>query len=184
MSADETEYVRGEFRYVITNPPWRSSLVTTFLRHFDKIHLSSRFTSLDRPKRGAFPHRRWPSRRVDHSSKPVPRLPKNFYDDAWLATLEEFELLELDIQPEYDLSLSPSVLRYATHCVNAVAIKLELFRLSERFRNVIDHKTRPLARDDPDLPPLFNPSDRQLPSSLNRDRATARRLPRRLYRRN
>ena len=111
MSEDEGDHVNGEFRYVIINPPWRSSLVTSFLRLFDKIHLSSRFTSLGRPKRGAFPHRRFPSRRVGQSRKPVPGLPRNFYDETWLASLEEFERDALNIQPERDLSVTNSVIR-------------------------------------------------------------------------
>ena len=111
MSEDEGDYVNGEFRYVIVNPAWRSPLVTPFIRLFDKIHLSSRFTSLNRPKRGAFPHRRFPSRRVGHPIKPVRGLPRNFYDETWLANLEEFEMRALDIQPERDLSLTDSVLR-------------------------------------------------------------------------
>ena len=109
MSADEGDHVNGEFRYVITNPPWRASKVAEFMKVFDKIHLSSRFTSMDRPKRGAFPHRRFPSRRVDHSSKPVPALPVNFYEPTWLNSLSEFELRELDAQPLVDLSFTPSV---------------------------------------------------------------------------
>jgi hypothetical protein len=111
MSADEAEHDDGQFRYVIVNPPWRSTLITPFLRLFDKIHLSTRFTSLGRPKRGAFPHRRIPSKRIDHSSKPVPGLPRNFYDKTWLASLDESEIANMDIQPDCDVTISASALR-------------------------------------------------------------------------
>ena len=143
--------MNGEFRYVITNLPWRAPRVAEFMKVFDKIHLSSRFTSMDRPKRGAFPHRRIPSRRVDHSSKPVPALPINFYERTWLDSLSEFELQELNVQPPFDLSFTPSVTTSVRFLVYSISILSLFCRLAARFWNVIDHTTRPLPRNDPSL---------------------------------
>jgi hypothetical protein len=147
--------VNGEFRYVIVNPPWCATNIAEFMKVFDKIHLSSRFTSMDRPKRGAFPHRRFPSRRVDRSSEPVPSLPVNFYEPIWLNSLSEFKLCELDVQPPVDLSFTPSVTT-SVHVLHSISQSThQLFhhgRLAARFWNVIDHTTKPLPRNDPSLP--------------------------------
>jgi hypothetical protein len=178
MSGDEADYVNGECRYVIVNPIWRSSLVTPFLRLFDKVHLSTRYTSLNRPKRGAFPHHRYPSKRVDHSSKAVPGLPSNFYCKDWLANLEKFQVDALQIQPEYNLSVSRSVLRcvksHIYHMYRHDINPRTIFRLAERFKNVIDRTMRPLDVNDPSLPPL-NESEVPAQASVRQSKSGGKR---------
>lgn len=111
MSGDEIDNVQEE-RYAITKLPWRSEHITAWLRTFDHIHLSTRFKSNGQPKRGAFPHARIPSRRVDHQAEPVPGLPQNFYDPTWLLSMDDAAREALRIQPELNLTHTPMVLRW------------------------------------------------------------------------
>ncbi|KAI6024146.1 hypothetical protein PISMIDRAFT_31175 [Pisolithus microcarpus 441] len=110
MSGDETDHQPGQKRYAITKLSWRSQAATEWLRVFDPLHLSTRFNSNGRAKRGALPHTRIPSRRVEMSSQPVPRLPSNFYDAAWLLTLDDDAKAKLKMLPEVDLMHTPAVL--------------------------------------------------------------------------
>ncbi|KZT02933.1 uncharacterized protein LAESUDRAFT_660664, partial [Laetiporus sulphureus 93-53] len=111
MSGDESDHSRGKVRYVVTRMSWRSAEFETWLKVFDWMHLSSRFTVDGKPKRGAFPrYRRRGSRRCDQFGKPVSGLPRNCYDAIWLAGLDEEERLSLEIQPAIDLTHSETVM--------------------------------------------------------------------------
>jgi len=112
VSGDETDHVNGQVRYAETSIPWRSILARVFLRTFDRIHLSTRFTSAGRATAGGWPHRRVPSKRVERSWKLVKGLPVNFYDPVWLKeNLDEHEQRQLNMQPAVDLSFTPSIER-------------------------------------------------------------------------
>ncbi|KAI6001764.1 hypothetical protein EDD15DRAFT_2158108 [Pisolithus albus] len=97
---------RDQKRYAITNLNWRSQAATEWLRVFDLIHFSTRFNSNGRAKRNVLPHTHIPSRRVEMPSQLVPRLPSNFYDAAWLLTLEDDVRTKLKMLPEVDLTRS------------------------------------------------------------------------------
>jgi hypothetical protein len=112
MSGDETDHAgRSDPRYAITRLPWRSTAVECFLRTFDKLHLVTRFTVTGRARRGAFPHHRISSKRVENHWKPVAGLPINFYDQAWLETIDDYERQDLKAKPQLDLTFTPSILR-------------------------------------------------------------------------
>jgi len=111
MSGDETDRQPGQHRYAIMRLNWCSQAATEWLRVFDHVHLSSRFNSNGRAKRGAFLHVQVPSCRVELSSQAVPRLPSNFYDETWLLTLDDHAKAKLDMLPEVDLSHTPAILR-------------------------------------------------------------------------
>jgi hypothetical protein len=111
MSGDETDHTHGQVRYAVTKLPWRSTAVKGLLKTLDLVHLSSRFSSTGRAKRGAFPHRRTLSSRIEQDATPVRGLPRNFYDPDWLHTLGKHERRALNVQDEVDLSLEPAVLK-------------------------------------------------------------------------
>ena len=111
MSGDKTDHQPGQHRYAVTRLNWRSQAATEWLRVFDLVHLSSRFNSNGRAKRGAFPHVWIPSRRAELPSQVVPRLPSNFYDETWLLTLDDHAKAKLYMLPEVDLSHTSAVLR-------------------------------------------------------------------------
>ncbi|KZS99613.1 uncharacterized protein LAESUDRAFT_667790 [Laetiporus sulphureus 93-53] len=115
MSGDESDHSGGKVRYVVTRLNWRSSEFETWLKVFDWMHLSSRFTAESKPKRGAFPrYRRRGSRRLEQLGAPVAGLPRNCYDERWLAGLGEVERVSLSIQPAVDLVHSDQVMAFVS----------------------------------------------------------------------
>ncbi|KII83527.1 hypothetical protein PLICRDRAFT_180304 [Plicaturopsis crispa FD-325 SS-3] len=131
MSGDETDkgVHSGRARYVITTLDWRSQAALTWLRAFDKLHLSTRFRG-SKAKAGNFPHYWVPSRRAEQDCVAPRGLPQNFYDEIWLSRLDDDERRRLKMRPAVDLTLSESVLR---------------------FRDVTSPQTPPLPKDDPSL---------------------------------
>jgi hypothetical protein len=111
MSGDETDHGHGQTRYAILKAQWRAPDIKTFMKILDLIHLSSRFDSSGRAKRGAFPHRRVPSTRIEHDAVPVPGLPRNFYDPIWLKSRTKHERHALQIKPDVDLTMTEEVTR-------------------------------------------------------------------------
>jgi hypothetical protein len=111
MSGDETDHVQGQVRYALTRLPWRSTAIKTWLKTLDLIHISSRFSSTGRAKRGAFPHRRIPSNRIEYDATPVRGLPRNFYDPIWFRALDKHERSSLRVGDKVDLTLTPAVLK-------------------------------------------------------------------------
>jgi hypothetical protein len=111
MSGDETDHRQGQVRHVVLRLPWRSPALKSLMKTLDLVHISSRFSTTGRAKRGAFPHRRIPSSRVEHDSTPVPGLPRNFYDPIWLKSLSKLERRALQVKDEVDLTLTKDVLR-------------------------------------------------------------------------
>ena len=111
MSGDETDHRQNNLNYVVRPPVWRSSEIEPFFMALDDLHLSTRFSSNGRAKRGKFPHPRIRSGRPPIPGGGVPGLPVNFYDPRWLRTLTGFERKELKIKPSIDLELSPYIIR-------------------------------------------------------------------------
>lgn len=114
MSGDESTHEMDPPLYAITVLPWRNASedVVSWFRTFDRLHLSTRFGTDDRPRPGNFPHRRLPSsNRLEAHAPPVPGLPENFYDPVWLQTLDGFETKQLNIRPPIDLTFPPGIMQ-------------------------------------------------------------------------
>lgn len=111
MSGDESDNDMGV--YAVKIPPWRSKdpKVTNWFSTLDGLYLSTRFTTADKPKSGPFPHKRVRTARarVDHEASPPTGLPRNFYDEGYLLTLDEQEREQLVIRNEVDLRFPPNL---------------------------------------------------------------------------
>lgn len=116
-SEDETDRehrtVDNRARYLIKRLEWRSDELTQYVRALDVVHLSTRWSRSGRPRRGQFPRIRVATRnKVDRDARPVPGLPRNFYDPSWLAAQSEEDRLVLRVQEfEVDLSIPHSIQR-------------------------------------------------------------------------
>ncbi|KAF7799735.1 hypothetical protein EIP86_010977 [Pleurotus ostreatoroseus] len=108
-SDDEADRKDSEEVYNIKALPWRSKALTEFLRALDALHLSTHWTPAGQSTRGDFPRIRLANPlRISTSAKPVPNLPRCFYDETWLKTLLPHQLLKLNIKEvEVDLTLPP-----------------------------------------------------------------------------
>ncbi|RDB16154.1 hypothetical protein Hypma_003344 [Hypsizygus marmoreus] len=137
MSGDESDHRNGERKYVIRRLAWRNPELDHFFMILDALHLSMRFGSDGRAKRGKFPHPRIrdvprPAAEVDA----VPALPINFYNPKWLDTLDPLSKRLLDAQDPVSLDFSPYIMRRA-----------------KKFEHVINSSTAPLPDNHPSLPP-------------------------------
>ncbi|KAH7909342.1 hypothetical protein BJ138DRAFT_1011025, partial [Hygrophoropsis aurantiaca] len=113
-SGDESDHHSGNKdgrrpRYAIVGIPWRAPVVTRWIRDIDRVHLSTHFKSNGRATPGAFPRYRIASTRVEHNGEVVKGLPGNFYDPAWLETLDDLEMEELNRQPDVDFSHTTAI---------------------------------------------------------------------------
>ncbi|KIK31780.1 hypothetical protein CY34DRAFT_102778 [Suillus luteus UH-Slu-Lm8-n1] len=113
MSGDESDTRDGIKRYVIFLDKWRNPAVAPWIRVFDRIFMTTKFNEVNRPKRGNWPRIRVPTtqRNVQREGKPIPGLPRNFYDEAWLSTLDQDDLETLNIQEPIRLVHSQEVLQ-------------------------------------------------------------------------
>jgi len=129
-SADEACASGGKNRYAILNIPWRNSALRYLFRVLDRLHLSTRFNDAGQPNRGAFPHVRVPSDRVDTAS-PIAALPSNVYNQEYLRN----HILRLDLfsaKPPVSIYLSREIMR----CVD-----LSIFFDETRIVNrIIDYR--------------------------------------------
>jgi hypothetical protein len=113
MSGDESEHYAGAKHYIVYQDEWRSREVIDWIRPFDQIYLATKFNHLKRARRGNWPRTREVSTlQVTRAGTPVVGLPRNFYDEGWLSKLDEFEVDELQIKPEVDLTHTAAFLRY------------------------------------------------------------------------
>lgn len=103
-SEDEADHSHGKAIYVIKDLPWRSPLVIEFFRVLDALHRSTRFNANGEAEPGAMPRTRVPSGRKDETAVVPKGLPRNFYSETFLQTLEDFEIEEYNMQPEVDLT--------------------------------------------------------------------------------
>lgn len=113
MSGDESDARDGVKRYVIFLDKWRNPAIAPWIRVFDRIFMTTKFNEVNRPKRGNWPRIRVPTtqRNVQREGKPIPGLPRNFYDEAWLSTLDQDDLESLNVQEPIRLVHSPEVLQ-------------------------------------------------------------------------
>ncbi|KAG5219357.1 hypothetical protein IMY05_C4942000100 [Salix suchowensis] len=133
VSGDETDHAGELEGFAIKSIPWRSSspAVIKWFRTFDILHMSTRFTLNDRAGPGRFPRVRFDSHdRAEEHAKPVPGLPRNFYNPDFLFSLDKYDREALDIQPDFDLSFSARV--------NYIVA---------RFKNVSSRRDEPLPPD-------------------------------------
>ncbi|KAG2132333.1 hypothetical protein DEU56DRAFT_739579 [Suillus clintonianus] len=112
MSGDESDTRDGLKRYVIFLDEWRNPEVATWIRVFDRVFMTTKFNQVNRPKRGNWPRIRVPTtqRNAIRSGNPVPGLPRNFYNEEWLSTLDVDELEALNVQQPISLVHSQEVL--------------------------------------------------------------------------
>ena len=113
MSGDESDHVDGHRRYVVRKLKWRSGDVTAALRVLDALALVSHWTSDGRPRPGKFPHIRIDSNRTENRDA-VRNLPRNFYQEDWLETLDKHELRALNMGKPINLVFPVRLLRYVT----------------------------------------------------------------------
>ena len=117
MSGDETDHcgtqqIKGQRKFFVVRPEWRSMDVTRWLRTIDNVYIYRRFSENGRASRGNWVRQRIDSGRLDRVRRPVSGLPENFYDAAWLGTLSSKARAELEIQPEISLRHSSAIKRY------------------------------------------------------------------------
>lgn len=115
MSGDETdrcgrEPIRGQRKFLVVRPGWRSQQVTKWLRVIDNLYAVHRFSLDGRASRGNWVRHRIDSERVDWDRLPVSGLPENFYDPAWLRGLSQEERDRLEVEPMVSLEHSAEVL--------------------------------------------------------------------------
>jgi hypothetical protein len=113
VSGDETDHRGRQLRYNITTLSWRSPEIRRWMQVLDDLHLSTRFSTGNRATAGKFPHVRIhiSERNERHLDTPVAGLPRNFYNQDWMDSLDRRERAALRIQEPVDLSFSPDILR-------------------------------------------------------------------------
>lgn len=113
MSGDESDRntKKKEKKYFIVRPIWRSQEVTEWLHVMDLVYVSNRFAADGRATKGNWVRDRVRSTRVDRDSKPIPGLPRNFYDRTWFGALTPREKKALRVREAIDLSHSDEIIR-------------------------------------------------------------------------
>lgn len=140
MSMDESDHHShsrtSDRKYVIVRPEWRAPPVSDFLHVMDNVGVSHRFQHTNSRKGRATPGN-WPRlrisarHRVDQSREPVPGLPKNFYDQRWLAGISEETRRSLEMKPAVDIRHTPQVLECVLFPLSADSINSLLIITSD-----------------------------------------------------
>jgi hypothetical protein len=114
-SGDETD---DENQQVITSLPWRSQSIRHFMQKINQLYYVLRFTLNNQASHGKFPKPRYnpltrdPPRQLNedrYCSDVVPGLPLNFYDEAWVNSLDPLERQSLNATNAVDLTLPPDI---------------------------------------------------------------------------
>jgi hypothetical protein len=116
VSTDESDHEnnRGVPQYLIVQKPWRNPTLSSWYRALDSLHRHLRFRPVRKATRGAQPHIRLPSSRIDGTRGEVAQLPINAYNERWLDTLTEEQRRGLYISMEpYDFSHPQEIIQYA-----------------------------------------------------------------------
>ncbi|OBZ73045.1 hypothetical protein A0H81_07122 [Grifola frondosa] len=95
ISSDESDHENGVAQYRVLVKPWRNPMLTPWLRTFDTAYRRDRLNGGNQTTRGAQPHLRLASQKLDYSRPAVPRLPYNAYEVKWLQNLSQFDLESL-----------------------------------------------------------------------------------------
>lgn len=111
MSSDESDHDNGLPQFRVLTKAWRHPNLAPWLRVFDALHRQSRFRPIDQNTKGAQPHLRIASAKLDNRRAAVPQLPQSAYHPGWLAdrTPHDLDLIEIDDQEEYDFTHSPDI---------------------------------------------------------------------------
>ena len=91
MSSDEEETVGQYTRYNVLEPPWRSQEVTAWLRIIDALYMRARRDGVYGDQRGSPTRYRVDGVKRSANGKFVPRLPRDAYDEEWLALQRHVE---------------------------------------------------------------------------------------------
>ena len=164
MSMDESDHHSSsrtsERKYVIVRPEWRAPPISDFLHVMDNVWISHRFQKPSSGKGRATPGN-WPClrisarHRVDQSRDPVPGLPKNFYDQRWLAGMSEESRRSLNMKPAVDITHTPQILEYVLLSLSirlSDSLFITTFRLSRRFERVRKRGDQPIPPVSTDRP--------------------------------
>ena len=104
MSSDESDAEGGHTKYWIKIRPWRSRELNQYLQRID---LDANHTNIyGKPRPGNPPRSRKKRANATLSDRrAVPGLPINFYDETWLATLENRDRKALKSKPAFTLPI-------------------------------------------------------------------------------
>lgn len=109
MSADSSGEEEGTHRrvYSFTPPAWQSKDLQIFFTYLDEWSRQDWINPSGKRRTSGNPPRvRVRSKKVNDPLTVAPRgLPRNFYDAKWLEGLKPWQLVELDPQEEFNLSL-------------------------------------------------------------------------------
>ncbi|KAI0038003.1 hypothetical protein FA95DRAFT_1506202 [Auriscalpium vulgare] len=111
MSSEESvDDENGGTQYRVLIKPWRSSIVTNWLRVFDAVDRLARQGPTSQRRKGTKPRTRFFSTKVG-SHIAVRRLPITAYKGDWLLDLDEFDHGQLDIQDNerYEFMHTPDI---------------------------------------------------------------------------
>lgn len=102
MSSDESDHEGGQPKYWVKIRQWRSKELNKYLQQID---LNSNQTNVYGQILPGNPARTR-KRRINAPSshrRAIPRLPINFYDETWYATLENRDKIALKAKPVFPL---------------------------------------------------------------------------------
>ncbi|RPD67748.1 hypothetical protein L226DRAFT_474467, partial [Lentinus tigrinus ALCF2SS1-7] len=117
MSSDEEEEGAPFVRYRVLIKPWRSEAVTKFLRALDALHRRYRKTGGSGSKRGSPPRLRCLSTE-ESTSKEVPRLPINAYNERWYSEQKGLKRDDIAARPTpYNFDLDVAVIQYVLRSI-------------------------------------------------------------------
>ena len=104
MSSDESDAEGGHTKYWIKTRPWRSRKLNQYLQRIDLD--ANRTNIYGKPRPGNPPQSRKKRANATLSDRrAVPGLPINFYDETWLATLENRDRKALKSKPAFALPI-------------------------------------------------------------------------------
>ena len=142
---DSDEEHPGRVVYHIRRLSWRSQKLTKYLHNLDILSIASKYSDAGRPLPGAFPRERIANNnREEFVAKPVPDLPRAFYDKDWLKRLtpqerDRLRIKEVDVNLDFPASLEPYV---AFVLLESIADYLH--SIIRRFAHVKNHNQVPL----------------------------------------
>ena len=153
MSGDEEDFSylppRGLKckRFIVRSMTWRNPAAVEFFRVLDALYFSLRCSDDGKWSRGHFPDERLRCERTE-SGRAVRGLPRNFYNPAWLATLDPLEIEMLDMQPSVNFDFSQDILRWVELCHFSLFYVLHnnVNRIAARFLGVQNRHSKPLSR--------------------------------------
>ena len=124
MSSDEEDTGAPFPRYRVLTKPWRSEVVTTFLRTLDALHRRYRKMGGSGSKRGSPPRLRYLV--ADEStSKEVARLPINAYAEEWYKKQTGLRRDDIAARPTpYNFDVDPAVTEYVPFILSQVRREL------------------------------------------------------------